>query len=157
MAIVNSEEGTFGPVLHISLVRRFHNVEDDRHSVLIVIPNNSLMRVRTISFDHSVSLDRTFGWLVIWQNHFCRIRKLLPQEIHIFLIAMRGMLQDWTYLLRVLWLLTATMFSSNSIGLWEALSDGVRGKGYWFRGSFLLLSEFSLKFFFGILESTSFS
>lgn len=56
MAVENPKEGTFGPVIAF-LARRFHNVQNDGYSILIVVSDNALVGVCSIARDDAILAD----------------------------------------------------------------------------------------------------
>jgi uncharacterized membrane protein YhaH (DUF805 family) len=56
MTVENAEEGTFWPVIAF-LVRRFHNVQNDGYSILIVVSDDALVSVCCISRDDAILAD----------------------------------------------------------------------------------------------------
>ena len=66
VAIVDSEKRAFWPVLRFKILWfRFHDVENDSNSILIIVPYNTLIGICSIPRDQSVSLVRKFGVLVV--------------------------------------------------------------------------------------------
>lgn len=63
MAIKDSEETALGPVNHIFLGRRLHNVQYYADSILIVVANDPLVGVSGISHNVPVLPDATLGGL----------------------------------------------------------------------------------------------
>ena len=159
MAVINTKERTFWPILNMCFVLWLHYVENNWNSVLIIISYNSLICICSIRFYDSISFNGSFSGIVVWKNNFCRIRKLLSKKISCLLFTIKWweLKKILAYLFLVLWHLKPVMLSSNSIGLFEAMSKGVKGNGYCNRGSFRLLSEFNLKFLIFSLVFTSFS
>lgn len=85
VAIVNSKEGSFGPIFNISFIRRFHNIQNYGHSIFVIVSNYSLICVRSISFYYTVPLYTAFRGLMVWQHNFCRIWKLFSQKFNCFI------------------------------------------------------------------------
>jgi hypothetical protein len=48
---------------------RFNDVQNDRNSVFIIVPNQSLVSVCCISPYNSVALETTFSWLMV-RNYY---------------------------------------------------------------------------------------
>lgn len=83
MTIVNSEKRAFWPFFTLRSIRRFHNIKNNRHSILIVASNDALMSINSVSSYSSMSTDRAFrcrrinnaafevcwGW-VHWNDYF---------------------------------------------------------------------------------------
>ncbi len=63
MAIVDSKEGASRPLLHL-LELWLDDVEDNAHSVLVVVPHNSLVSVCRITAYHSILLAGKLGWVI---------------------------------------------------------------------------------------------
>ena len=82
MSIIDSEEGSLWPIFHFGLIRWFHDIEDNGNSIFIVIPHYALVCVGSVRFDHSITFDTAFSRLMVWQDDFSRVRKLLSQKIH---------------------------------------------------------------------------
>ena len=82
VAVVDSEERSFGPVLHIRFIRRLHDIQNDGHPVFIVVPHNPLVCVGAVGFYYSVPFYTAFGRFVVGQHYFCRVWKLLAQELN---------------------------------------------------------------------------
>ncbi len=72
MTIEDTEECTFGPDIAL-LIRRLHYIEYDRDAVFIVVTDYSLIGVCSISNDHSILSNGTFGRLEVGQSHLERI------------------------------------------------------------------------------------
>jgi hypothetical protein len=56
MTVENAEEGTFWPVIAF-LARRFHNVQNDGYSILIVVSDDALVCVCCIARDDAILAD----------------------------------------------------------------------------------------------------
>ena len=63
MAIVYREEGAPGPLFHL-LELRLDDVQNNGHSVFIIVPDDTLMRVGSVATDDSVLLASELGWVV---------------------------------------------------------------------------------------------
>lgn len=63
MAIKNSEETALGPVNHVFLRGRLHDVEHYADSILIVVANDPLVCVGGISHNVPVFSDAALGGL----------------------------------------------------------------------------------------------
>ncbi len=63
VAVVDSEEGAAGPELGLFKFRLDY-VQNDRYTVLVVVPDDTLMRVSCIRGYNSISLARIFGGLI---------------------------------------------------------------------------------------------
>lgn len=69
MAIKDAKETDLGPI-HTQILLAFwlEDVEDDRDSVLIVVPNYALISVRSVRFYNATLLLRSLRRLVIFQK-----------------------------------------------------------------------------------------
>lgn len=73
MPVVNTEEGAFGPlVILVVFGLGFHNIQNDSHSVLVVVSYDALIRVSTITSNEAISLVGELGILVVGQNAYLR-------------------------------------------------------------------------------------
>ena len=61
MAIKDAKKTALGPVYHVFLRGRLHDVEDYADSIFIVVANNPLVGVSGISHDVSVLPDAALG------------------------------------------------------------------------------------------------
>lgn len=62
MTIIDAEEGALRPFCPRELLRlRFHNVQDDRYSIFIVVTNDTLIRIGTISCHNTVAFGGELG------------------------------------------------------------------------------------------------
>ena len=68
VTVEDSEEGAFGPALAL-LLRGFLHVKHNRHAVFVVVPDDALVRVRSVGFDDSVLLDRVLGRFEVGQAY----------------------------------------------------------------------------------------
>ena len=77
--IVDGKERTSWPEVDL-LELGLDNVEDDRHSVLVIIPHHSLMGIGCISDNDAIFLRRELSWVVILSEfHY-----LLLLHLHVF-------------------------------------------------------------------------
>ncbi len=67
MAIVNTKEGAFRPVLVLTMLW-LHYVEDDGYSVFIVASNKALIGISRIRSYNTVSSQTALGSLVVRDN-----------------------------------------------------------------------------------------
>jgi len=67
MTVVHPEEGTTRPVGGLFELGLYY-VENYRYSIFIIVPDDSLMRIRSIGHDHSISLTSKLGWLIAGQE-----------------------------------------------------------------------------------------
>jgi len=56
MAVVDTKEAALGPIFFLSVLG-LRDVENNRHAVLIIVPNQSLISNSRISSYNSISLD----------------------------------------------------------------------------------------------------
>jgi len=68
VAVVDCEVAALGPNWHIFASRRPRHVQDDAHSVFIVIPLDALVRVCCIRSDQAVCFRRKFGRFEVFQR-----------------------------------------------------------------------------------------
>jgi hypothetical protein len=81
MAIENSEEAAFWPIVDVLLRWRLHDIQDNTNSILIVISDNSLIGVCRVPHDMPIFSHTAFGWLPAWQIQGAGIgRRPLAQE-----------------------------------------------------------------------------
>lgn len=57
MAIVDSEKRSLWPKLDVFFVLRLHDVQNDRDSVFVVVPDYPLVCVGSVGLNDAVSLD----------------------------------------------------------------------------------------------------
>ena len=81
--IIHCKEGASGPVLDL-FEFRFDNIENDGHPVLIVVPDNALVRVGRVAADHSVLFAGEFGRMVRLHESF----DLLLLHFHVLLLLL---------------------------------------------------------------------
>ena len=72
--IVNRKERAFRPILHWFSLLWPDYIENDRHSIFIVISNNPLVCICGISFNYAVSLLWNFCWFFIRQDELKRVQ-----------------------------------------------------------------------------------
>ena len=85
MTIINSKEGASWPFINL-LEFRFDNIQDNRNSIFIIVPYNTLMSICCIAADDSVLLACELGWMI-------RIDKsvnLLLFHLHVLLLLLDG-------------------------------------------------------------------
>ena len=120
MPIINTKERALRPFFLFS-ISRFHNIQDNRYSVFIIIPHNSLISVCSISFYNSISLGWGLWFLIKW---------------HCILLSL------WLYYLRLFlffYSLLLLLFFKSLESTWCELS--------WLGNNFLCLGWFLLGFF----------
>ena len=75
MAVEDTKERALGPEFYVLFSRRLHDIEYDTDSVFIVVTDDSLVGVRSISNNTSVFSDTTFCWLPRRKIQRKRIRR----------------------------------------------------------------------------------
>ena len=66
VAIVDAEKGAFRPLGTAVLLRfRLHDVEDNGHSVFVVVADDALVGVCAVGCDDTVAFGGKFGGLVV--------------------------------------------------------------------------------------------
>ena len=73
MAIKYTKEAALWPVLNVFLGRRLHDIEHDADSVLVVVSDDSLVRIRSVPNYAAILSNTAFGGLPAWQIQGCRI------------------------------------------------------------------------------------
>jgi len=73
VSVKYSEKSTFRPVLAF-FAGRFHDVKDNGDSILVVIPDYSLIGIGCITWYDAVLPYWAFGLLKVWKNYCVRIR-----------------------------------------------------------------------------------
>ena len=74
MTVKYSKERTLRPLdIHFRSLPRFGDIEDDTHSVFIVITNYSLIGICCVWFYVVTFLGWCLGWIVVFKNNFIRI------------------------------------------------------------------------------------
>ena len=63
MAVINSEEGASWPVFNL-LELRLDNIQNNRDSIFVIIPDNTLMCICSITANNTVLLASEFRWMV---------------------------------------------------------------------------------------------
>ena len=63
MAVEHSEKAALGPVLDVLLRGRLHDVQYDTHSVLVVVSDDTLVGVRSVTDDVAVLPHATLSGL----------------------------------------------------------------------------------------------
>lgn len=99
MAIVNAEKGAFGPFFVFPVVR-LDDVEDDTHSVFVVVPDQTLVSIGCVTSHHSVPLVGASGLLVVRDlDPRARLQRILPRFVifdflvhHLFCLSSRELL-----------------------------------------------------------------
>ena len=83
MAVINSEEGAPWPLIDL-FEFRLDDVQDDRNSILIVIPDDSLMCVGRVAADDPVLLASELGRMIRLNIPL----DLLLLHLHVFLLLL---------------------------------------------------------------------
>lgn len=63
MAVEHTEEAALGPVLNIFLGRWLHYVKDNADPILVVVSDDALIRVRSVTHDETILAHTTLGRL----------------------------------------------------------------------------------------------
>lgn len=87
VAIINTEEGAFGPVLMLAVLW-LHDVQDDGDTVLVVASDQALVSVGRVSSHYAIPSQAALGGFVIGYNDSCSWlkRKLLC----VFILSFNG-------------------------------------------------------------------
>jgi len=85
MTIINSKEGASWPFVNL-LEFRFDNIQDNRNSIFIIVPYNTLMSICCIAADDSILLACKLGWM-IWID---KSVNLLLFHLHVLLLLLDG-------------------------------------------------------------------
>lgn len=80
VAIEDAEKATLGPVLHVLLVGRLHDIEHYADPVLVIITDNALIGVRSITHNEAIFAHAAFGRLPAGQIQERRIWRLLTSQ-----------------------------------------------------------------------------
>jgi len=83
MSIINRKERASRPLLHL-LKLRFNNIKYNRDPILIVIPDNALMGISTVTIHHSILLAGEFGRMI----GVCESLDLLLLHLHVLLLLL---------------------------------------------------------------------
>ena len=78
MTIVNTKKGTLWPGLALIIFRfGFHDIKNDSNTILIIVANNSLIRIGSIASNKTITLVWVFRILVTRQAFaFTRLTKV---------------------------------------------------------------------------------
>jgi len=85
MTIIDGEEGAPGPVLDL-LELRLDDIQDDGHTVLVVVPDDALVRVGGVAADHAILLAGKLGWVI----GLDKALDLLLLHLHVLLLLLHG-------------------------------------------------------------------
>ena len=80
MAIIDREKGAPWPKVDL-LELRLDDIQDDRHSILVVVAHHTLVSVGCVSDHHTVLLARKLGRIVI----LAELHDLLFFHLHVLL------------------------------------------------------------------------
>jgi len=76
VAVEYSEEANLRPLdIEVLLVLWLQDIQNDRHAVLVVVSDDSLVRVRRIGLDDATLLGTCLRWLVILQLNCLRVQR----------------------------------------------------------------------------------
>ena len=69
MAIINTEEWAFRPVLNFLLFTlRFHDIKYDSNSIFIIIPDDALVCIGPVSWDHAIFFRRELSRFIVLEQ-----------------------------------------------------------------------------------------
>lgn len=69
MTVEDTEEADLGPIhCQVLFAFRLEDIENNRDSILIIVPNNTLIRVCCVAFDHATLLLGGLSGLVILEE-----------------------------------------------------------------------------------------
>ena len=115
MTIVNCEETAPRPVFHLFKLR-FDDVEDDGYAILVIITNDTLMRICWVAADNTILLTSKLGRMIWLYKPF----DLLLLHLHILLLLLNC--HDETTIGRQLiltfWLLHSRSTAASLTSLW---------------------------------------
>ena len=75
MAIKYTKEAALWPVLNVFLGRRLHDIEHDADSVLVVVSDDSLVRIGSVPNYAAIFSDTAFSGLPAGKIQGCRVRR----------------------------------------------------------------------------------
>lgn len=78
MAIINREERAPGPEIYL-LELWFYDVQNDRNTIFIVVPDHTLVCIRCISYYDSIFLWRKLSWVIVLSE----LNNLLFFHLHV--------------------------------------------------------------------------
>lgn len=79
MSIVDSEEGTFRPLLMLAVLR-FHNIQNNGDPILIVRPDQALVSVSSVRPHNPISSETALGSFMIRDDDSRpRLQRQLPR------------------------------------------------------------------------------
>ena len=67
VAIKYSEKAAFRPISNILLGWWLHDIEDNTYPILVIVSDNPLIGIGSISHDVSIFTHTALGWLPHWQ------------------------------------------------------------------------------------------
>ena len=83
MTIINSKETTSRPLCNL-LKLGFNNIKNNRNPIFIIIPHNTLMRIRSITTDNPIFLASKLSRMITSQKPI----NLLLLHLHILLLLL---------------------------------------------------------------------
>ena len=73
MSVKYTKEAALWPVFDVLLGGRLHDIEHDADSVLVVVSDDSLVRIRSVPNYAAILSNTAFGGLPAWKIQGCRI------------------------------------------------------------------------------------
>lgn len=101
MSIINSKKRAFRPFLLALFIVRFHNVQNNWDTILIIIPYKSLICISCISFYYSILFGTVLGLVIIrdlcnWNFLFNSLYYILIAQIaFIFAFVLFGLIGSY--------------------------------------------------------------
>jgi hypothetical protein len=83
MSIIDCEKRAPRPLINL-LELRLNNIEYYRYPILIIVPDNPLVSIRSIATDHAILLAGELGWVVAIDVPL----DLLLLHLHVFLLLL---------------------------------------------------------------------
>jgi len=71
MAVIYAKKWASWPRTILLIWLGLQDVQNNWHSVFIVVPDEALVGVSCVASNHSISLARCFGWLIVWDYNLC--------------------------------------------------------------------------------------
>ena len=106
MSVKNSKEAHLWPFnIHMLFIFRFHNIQNDTHSIFIILSDDSLVSISSICLDNSTFLVRSFGYFMILQLEsfwieyswvFSKKQSLNIHELNITVLV-RFLCREWWF------------------------------------------------------------
>ena len=82
VTIIHCEERAFRPWGEMRFVRRTSHVQNDGDSILVVVPNDALVGVGSVSSHNSISFKRAFWGFKVRQLQLLRVRHVRPKKVN---------------------------------------------------------------------------